>query len=149
MRNNLVNGTETLCRSHSHVVLNFLVCVVAVGLWAPGGAARVGVGVLRRGFGLRRCGGGLFLVFADVPGRFVEGEGVLVVASQEEGVGGAARRVVAGTDRFGCDEDETKVKEVSLKCFHHNKSFLFPLVFSFPLEVVNNHSDSKQHHVVK
>lgn len=120
-------------------------CVVADGLWALSGAARVGVGVLRFGFGLRRGGGGgLFLVFADVPRGFVEGERVLVVASQEEGVGGTARRVVAGTDGFGCDGDETEVKEVTLQCFHNNKSSLFTFVFFYPgfhVETVNKRSN--------
>lgn len=101
-----------------------MLCVVAIGLWALGsGAARVGVGVLRVGFGLGRCGSGLLLVFADVPGGFVEGEGVVTVAPQEEGVGGTARRVVAGADRLGCHGDETEVKEASLKQVNDSKSF--------------------------
>lgn len=82
-------------------MLNLLARVVAVGFWAPGGTSRVGAGVLRVGLGL-------LLVLADVPGGFAEGEGGVVVASQEEGVGGTAGRVVARTDRFGCDGDETR-----------------------------------------
>lgn len=132
-----------LCRSHSHVVLNLLVCVVAVGLWALGGAARAGVGVLCVGFGLRRGGSALFLAFANVPGGFVEGEGVLAVASEEEGVGGAARRVVAGTDRFSCDGDETEVKQASLRCYRKNKVgfvCLFVCFTGFNPQMVNSHS---------
>lgn len=100
------------CRSHSQVVLNLL---VAVGLWVLAGAAGVGVVVLGAGFGLRRLGSRLRRGLANVPGGFVEGEGVLAVASEEEGVGGAAGRVVAGPDRLGCGPDETEAKRPCLK----------------------------------
>lgn len=112
-----MNFPATLCRSRSHVVLNLFVrvVVVAVGLRALGGAAQVGVGVICVGFGLGRRGSALFLGFANVPGGLVEGQGVLAVASEEEGVGGTAGRVVAGADRFDCDGDETEAKRASLK----------------------------------
>lgn len=89
----------------SRVVLNILPLIVALGLYAFGGAVPVGVGVVHTGFPLWRCRSGLLLVFANVASGFVEGEGVFIEASEEEGVGGTAGGVVARTDRFGCDRN--------------------------------------------
>lgn len=102
-------------RIYSHVVLKILPLIVALGLYAFFGAVLVGVGVVHTGFALWCCRSGLLLVFANVASGFVEGEGVFVEASEEEGVGGTAGGVVARTDRFGCDRNNIFIFKMFLQ----------------------------------
>lgn len=76
--------------------------IIVFGLDGFGGAVLVGVGLGQPGLTLWCCRNSCFLGFAVVATSSVEGEGVIAVASDEEGVGRRARWVVARTNRLGC-----------------------------------------------